>query len=142
MRYYSKTTGSTYLDTVHSSMPDDVRPIPEARYLEVFANRPLGKICAHDEEGLPVLIDRPALSPAESAEQERSWRNEQIKAVLWLRDRHRDQHDSAQLQTLSADQFNELLTYIRDLRDWPQSPSFPSRDLRPVAPAWVIDPLQ
>ncbi|CAI8890981.1 Phage tail protein [Pseudomonas sp. IT-347P] len=139
MRYYSKATGSTYLDTLHSNMPDDVVPITEDRYLEVFANRPLGKVCGHDDDGLPILIDPPAQTPFERAEQERGWRDEQINAILWLRERHRDQLDLNQLPTLTAAQFNELLTYIRNLRDWPQSSEFPSAGARPVEPAWIVE---
>ena len=142
MRYYSKTTGSTYLDSLHSTMPDDVVPITEDRYLEVFANRPLGKACGHDDEGLPILIDPPALTSVERAEQERGWRDEQINRILWLRERHRDQLDLNQSPTLTADQFNELLTYIRDLRDWPQSLEFPSADARPVKPDWIAEQPQ
>lgn len=138
MRYYSKTTGSTYLDSLHSTMPGDVVPMTEERYLEVFANRPLGKACGHDDEGLPILIDPPALTPFQRAEQERGWRDEQINAILWLRERHRDQLDLNQLPTLTSEQFNELLTYIRNLRDWPQSSEFPSAEARPVEPDWIV----
>ncbi|MEN5244297.1 phage tail protein [Pseudomonas atacamensis] len=142
MRYYSKATGSTYLDSLHSRMPDDVVPITEDRYLEVFANRPLGKVCGHDQEGLPILIDIPALTPVERAEEERGWRDEQISAILWLRERHRDQLDLNQSSTLTADQFNELLNYIRQLRDWPQSSDFPLTQARPVKPEWIAKQIE
>jgi hypothetical protein len=57
-RYYSKTTGCTYLDATHSSqMPADAVLITEARYLEVIATPTPGKIRSHDAGGLPILID-------------------------------------------------------------------------------------
>lgn len=142
MRYYSKTTGSTYLDSLHSVMPDDVVPISEARYLEVFANPPLEKVRGHDEDGMPVLLDPPAWTPEEIATVERAWRDSQIRQVQWLRDRHRDQLDMNQAPTLTTAQFSELLAYIRDLRDWPQSPAFPSPEHRPAVPVWIDSPIR
>lgn len=60
MRYYSRTTGCTYLAGVHDSMPDDACPIDEARYIAVIANPEPGKVRSHDPDGLPILIDPPA----------------------------------------------------------------------------------
>lgn len=65
MRYYSKTTGNTYLSPMHDGhMPADAVLITEARYLEVIATPHPGKIRSHDADGLPVLIDPPPPSPA------------------------------------------------------------------------------
>lgn len=64
MRYYSKTTGSTYLTGINDqAMPDDVVSITEQRFLEVLANPTPGKIRSHDADGLPILIDPPAYVP-------------------------------------------------------------------------------
>lgn len=64
MRFYSKSTGCTYLDSIHSGqMPPDAVPITEERYLEVIANPPTDKVRGHDAEGLPILIDPPPPSP-------------------------------------------------------------------------------
>ena len=63
-RFYSKTTGTTYLTAVHGSdMPADAKPIDETRYLSVIANPAPGKIRSHDAQGLPILIDPPAYLP-------------------------------------------------------------------------------
>lgn len=59
MRYYSKTTGATYLAALHSDMPEDSISIPEERYWEVIANPAPGKIRSHDAQGLPILIAPP-----------------------------------------------------------------------------------
>ncbi|SED51044.1 hypothetical protein [Pseudomonas anguilliseptica] len=67
MRYYSKTTGCTYLAGVHQNqMPADAIPITEERYLSVIANPPLDKVRGHDSEGLPILID-PTVQPLSAA---------------------------------------------------------------------------
>ncbi|MFJ2488037.1 phage tail protein [Pseudomonas sp. NPDC087639] len=142
MRYYSKSTDCTYLDRVHSVMPDDVIEISDALYQEVFANPMLGKIRSLDESGLPILIDPPGLTSEEREKLERSWRDEQINTVLWLRERHRDQLDLNQTPSLTTEQFSELLIYIRSLRDWPQSPDFPSAEARPIVPSWIAEQTQ
>lgn len=72
MRYYSPTTGCTYLLSVHQdSMPPDAIPIPEERYQAVIAGPSAGKIRSHDESGLPILIDPPpyVLTAAELCQQ-------------------------------------------------------------------------
>lgn len=63
MRYYSKSTGTTYFDALHSAIPADAVPISEDRYLQVIANPTPGKIRSHDAEGLPILIDPPLVVP-------------------------------------------------------------------------------
>lgn len=64
MRYYSKSTGCTYLKTVHGGdMPGDAVAITEERYQAVIANPPPGKIRDHDDFGLPILIDPPPPPP-------------------------------------------------------------------------------
>lgn len=138
-RYYSQQTGCTYLPSVHGSqMPADVVEIPEALYLSVIGNPEPGKVRAHDEQGLPFLVDVPKPVPDPTAE-ERAWRDGELAAVLWLRERHRDQLEIEGATTLTAEQYNELLVYLQELRDWPQSPEFPGSQHRPVAPDWIAD---
>lgn len=63
IRYYSKTTGCTYLSDRHNQMPTDAVPISDARYQEVIASPAPGKIRSHDAAGLPILIDPPVHVP-------------------------------------------------------------------------------
>ena len=70
---------------------------------------------------------------------ERAWRDSALFAVAWLRDRHRDQLDIGADTTLTAGQFSELLMYMQQLRDWPQSEAFPTPEQRPVPPPWIAD---
>lgn len=140
-RYYSQSTGCTYLLGLHPSMPDDAVEIPEALFLSVICNPPPGKIRAHDEKGLPCLVDAPA--PVEDLEsQERAWRDAELSAVLWLRERHRDQLEISETTTMTAEQFNELLVYMQELRDWPQLPDFPDSEHRPTVPDWIAEQFQ
>lgn len=81
--------------------------------------------------------DSPTPEPAEMVE--RAWRDTELASIVWLRDRHRDQLELGVETTLTADQFEELLTYMQTLRDWPQSEAFPDTSQRPVAPTWIAD---
>lgn len=138
MRFYSQSTGSTYLKGVHS-IPDDAIPISEELFLSVIGNPAPGKIRAHDASGLPILIDQPPPTEAEIAAQERQWRDAELASVLWLRERHRDQQEIGAETALMPEQFTELLTYMQALRDWPQSEAFPCTEQRPVALPWITD---
>jgi len=67
MRYYSKTTGSTYYRDIHQNIPSDAVQIGEERYLEVIANPAHGKHRSHRADGLPILIDPPLVLPSAAA---------------------------------------------------------------------------
>ncbi|WP_265532015.1 phage tail assembly chaperone [Pseudomonas saponiphila] len=141
MRYYSKSTGSTYIAGLHGSMPADAVEISEDLYFSVIGNPARGKIRAHDEQGLPYLVDAPEVVP-DPAALEREWRDDELSSVIWLRERHRDQLEIGAATTLTSDQVNELLVYLQALRDWPQSLSFPQAEHRPVPPAWITEQVQ
>lgn len=68
---------------------------------------------------------------------ERQWRDVELSARQWLRDRHRDEQDLGRPTTLSNVLFTELLSYLQALRDWPQSESFPDSQKRPKLPIWI-----
>ncbi|PFG60226.1 phage tail assembly chaperone [Pseudomonas poae] len=135
-RFYSESTQTSYLLGIHPVMPPDVVEISEALYLSVIGNPPVGKIRAHDEKGLPYLIDAPSLALDPYA-QEREWRDAELSSVMWLRERHRDQVEISDQTTLTSEQFAELLVYMQALRDWPQTSEFPDSLYRPVPPSWI-----
>ncbi len=78
----------------------------------------------------------------DQAQVERVWRDGEIERITWLRERHRDQLELGLSSTLAAEQFAELLAFIQQLRDWPQSEAFPAVELRPGAPAWLEGALE
>lgn len=61
-RFYSKTTGCTYLEGF-STIPADAVEITEQLYLDVIACPVAGKVRSHDSSGLPILIDPPPYVP-------------------------------------------------------------------------------
>lgn len=142
MRKYSQTTGTCYIVGLHTVIPLDAVDIPNERYEQVIANPVPGKVRSHDADGLPILIDPPPATADELAAAERRWRDAEIESLRWLRERHRDEVDSARPTTLTAEQSGELLDYVQALRDWPLSLDFPSAEFRPVAPPWIAEQTQ
>lgn len=67
-RFYSQSTGSTYLSAVHgSAMPADVVPIDESTYQDVIANPAAGMVRSHNAAGLPILVPAPTYNPSTEA---------------------------------------------------------------------------
>ncbi|UZE21866.1 phage tail assembly chaperone [Pseudomonas sp. B21-056] len=141
-RFYSQSTGCTYLSSIHPTMPADAVEIDGERYEAVIANPALGKVRSHDADGLPILIDPPPATDDELAAAERAWRDAEIESVRWLRERHRDEVDSARPTTLTVEQSGELLDYVQALRDWPAVQEFPDQEYRPIRPAWIPEQHQ
>lgn len=74
---------------------------------------------------------------AERSISERDWRDGELEALQWLRDRHRDEQDLGRPTTLSNEQYTEFLAYLQTLRDWPQAEDFPDSQQRPKPPHWI-----
>jgi hypothetical protein len=81
-------------------------------------------------------LDEAAMLESEQAA-ERAWRDGLLGGLFAARDRHRDELDLGIATTLTPDQFADLLAYIQQLRDWPQSEQFPVVESRPSPPAWL-----
>lgn len=112
----------------------DQNPFPEQGFIEV----PLAPPTAD----WYWSADKQAFYLPASPDTERAWRDTALDEMVWLRDRHRDQLELGVDTTLTAKQFTELLAYMQDLRDWPQSPDFPLTEHRPVAPPWIAEQHQ
>ncbi|MBK0060425.1 MULTISPECIES: phage tail assembly chaperone [Pseudomonas] len=136
-RYYSKTTGTTYLEGIHADIPMDAVTISEDLFRAIICNPPPDKLRAHDQHGLPVLIDPPAPTLEQSSNAERLWRNLQLQTSQWLVARHVEQQELNLAPTLTPSQFAELLRYRQALREWPESEGFPDDSLRPLTPSFV-----
>ena len=99
---------------------------------------PAGMRRGSDEQGRPAWIT-PEVTPEDAKQQERAWRDRQLKATDALVTRHRDELEASRPTTLTAEQYQGLQRYRLDLRDWPDSELFPAAGDRPTPPAWLID---
>lgn len=139
---FSITTGCFYDVRIHKDIPDDAVDVTDAQFQDLSTGRNTGKQIG-SKGGFLILVDPEpvVLTREESEARERAWRNAELERVKWLRERHRDQHEMGVAPALTADQFGELLAYMQDLRDWPQSELFPDSEQRPNAPSWVAEHL-
>lgn len=111
--------------------------ISAERHLSLLDAGSAGKWVRPGANGAPEITD--PLPPDDEVlkEKERAWRNAELQAYEWLVTRHRDEQDLNQANTLTAQQFVELLSYRQALREWPQSDSFFNEELRPARPDWL-----
>ena len=141
-RFYSRSTGATYLEGLHTSIPEDAIFLSDDRYDQIICNPDPSKVRSHDDQGFPVLVDRPPLSQEESAAIERAWRDGQLYETQWLVARYNEEC-SLQLTTSNTpEQYSGLLEYRQSLRDWPGAGGFPDSEQRPQAPIWIADETQ
>lgn len=141
---FSASTRGVYVPGINSSdIPDDVIEIPQAYWISLLQQLAVAAkvIGVHADTGYPILIDPPPPSIEETAGFERVWRNAQLAATDGLVARDRDELEDGGGTTLTTEQYAELQTYRRELRDWPQGPFFPFSEHRPVAPRWLAAAL-
>ena len=134
--FYAASTGGFYDDAVHVAMPDDAVEITTQLRSELLAGEAQSLVIGADERGRPVL-KTPELDRESEADRERIWRDGKIENVKWLRERHRDELEMSSDTTLTNEQYQALLAYLKDLRDWPQSEQFPKEQARPEQPDWI-----
>ena len=140
--FASKSTRGFYDVTIHASMPEDVVEISAENHAELLAGQSAGKVIAWGDDGYPVLVDPPPLTPEEAAEIERAWRDAKLAATDGVVTRHRDELEEGIATTLTVEQYTELQAYRRTLRNWPEAGEFPLIEHRPPAPLWLTGPLQ
>ncbi|MGY2375180.1 phage tail protein [Pseudomonas sp. SDO524_S393] len=136
--FYCAETGGFYLPGMQPS-DKACQAITNARHAELRSENAAGRIIAADDQGFPVTVDPPGLTSEQLGAKERSWRDRQLATATGIRDRHRDQLELAITTTLAPDQFAELLNYLQQLRDWPQSANFPMVENRPEPPSWLVE---
>ncbi|APC14515.1 phage tail protein [Pseudomonas frederiksbergensis] len=138
MVYSSKTTGLFHDPDLGGELPVDAIEISAELHAELLTGQGNGKKISFDTEP-PSLIERPPMSPEQLADIERAWRDGQLATTDSVVARHRDELEGGPTTTLKAEQYAALQVYRRELRDWPQSPGFPSQELRPAQPTWLIE---
>ncbi|MBP5108652.1 tail fiber assembly protein [Pseudomonas protegens] len=139
--FSSKSTRSFYDSTIHMSMPKDVVEIAAERHAELMAGQAAGLVIDWGKDGFPVLTDPPPPSAEDLAAVERAWRDQRLSTTDSVVTRHRDELEDGAATTLTAEQYAELQTYRRALRDWPEADKFHRTEHRPPAPVWLPEHL-
>lgn len=138
--YYSSNPRGFYDSCRHGdNIPEGAKEITAELYQELLDGMEQGKILSEDSEGYPVLIEPPPLTPEEVAAIERNWRDAKLATTDGDVTRHRDEVEEGLATTLTAEQYRDLQTYRRRLREWPESGEFPLMDHRPIAPPWLVE---
>jgi hypothetical protein len=138
---FSASTRGVYVPGINTSdIPADVIEIPRAYWVSLLQELAVTAkmISVRADNGYPVLVDTPPLAPEEAANVERFWREKQLSATDSLVARDRDELEDGGGTTLTSDQYAELQTWRRALRDWPQASYFPFSEHRPQAPLWLV----
>lgn len=141
MIYSSKTKGLFYDSDLGGDLPPDSTQISRELHQQLLSGQMEGMIINFDTEP-PSLLERPPLSMEQLAEIERGWRASQLSTTDGVVARHRDESESGMPTTLAAEQYVQLQTFRRQLRDWPQTGQFPSIEHRPIAPGWLAEHTQ
>ncbi|ANF84668.1 Phage tail protein [Pseudomonas antarctica] len=140
--FYEKTLGFDVLAERGSEVPEGAVEISVNAYAELFEGQSKQKRIAADSAGYPILVDQLAASIEVQEINERAWRDTQLKETDGVIARHRDELEAGLKSTLSTEQYNELQTYRRLLRSWPESEHFPLFDHRPFGPIWFLTQSQ
>jgi hypothetical protein len=134
--FYSPSTGGFYDPSINTEIPGDAVEISREYWMELLNGLSMGKMIVMNDQGYPVLVDRPGPTPEELQGYERSWRNQQLKATDSVVDQYRDEVERWPT-LLTPAQYLELQTYRRTLRIWPVGGELPLSEHRPAAPAWL-----
>ncbi|QTD34591.1 phage tail protein [Pseudomonas fluorescens] len=134
--FYSPSTGGFYDPSINTEMPGDVVEISSEYRTELLNGLSMGKIIVMNDQGYPVLADRPGPTPEELEYYERVWRTQQLTVTDRVVDQYRDEVERWPT-LLTPAQYLELQTYRRTLRIWPVGGELPLSEHRPPAPSWL-----
>ncbi|HGM5019492.1 TPA: tail fiber assembly protein [Pseudomonas aeruginosa] len=132
--FYPISMRETY--EASGSWPDDGVLISEEVHSRIMQEQEDGRVVCADDDGQPMTKEPPPLTEEALAAIERNWRGRQLDDTDALVARHRDELEVG-TTTLSAEQYQALQAYRRQLRDWPESGEFPLAEHRPTAPDWL-----
>ncbi len=110
--------------------------ITEAEYVALYAAERSGLVLQPGTDGRPVAVER-TYTAEQLAAQVRAQRDAKLTACEWMATRHRDQIDAGAATTLTAAQYQELLTYRPALRDITAQAGFPVDVTWSSAPGFV-----
>ncbi|ORL70321.1 phage tail protein [Pseudomonas putida] len=116
--------------------PGDAIPVESETYAKLMMGLEQGQQLCADVFGRPTTRQPDPPTVEELTAIERAWRDRQLNATDALVSRHRDELELGNT-TLTAEQYQQLQEFRRQLRDWPELTPFPSPAGRPVMPDWL-----
>ena len=122
MKMFSVSTGGFYDPAIHEKIPADAVKITEAAHAALLAGHAKGRKIAADDNGIPVLTERPAPSARVLAAAARRQRDRLLSASDWT-----------QLPDSQADQ-KAWAKHRQALRDITKQPGFPEKIDWPKGP--------
>lgn len=135
--FYRAIENGFYDPVIHYVIPVDAVEISDSLYFELLKGQESGKRIEPDRQGNPRLVDPPPLDAQTLAAIERAWRDAQLALTDPPVSRHRDEVEEGGSTSITAEQYAELQTYRRQLRNWPQGSQFPLAEHRPLTPSWL-----
>ena len=121
---------------------DELVDISEKDYTDLFSAQTSGQqLIAAGDDGYPILRPVPGPTVEELQRRERLTRDNALLSTDPLVARHRDEVEAGGATMITKAQYQQLQGYRQELRDWPESKDFPSKEKRPVAPEWLIELL-
>ena len=122
MKLYSISTGGFYDPAIHAKIPADAVKISEAAHAALLAGQAKGKAISADDNGVPVLAERPAPSASALAAAARRQRDRLLAASDWtqLPDSPVDQKAWAKHRQSLRDITKQ--SGFPDKIDWPRGP--------------------
>ena len=123
---------------LHQKMQSIFQQTCTKRCLLNWLSRAVRKCWLRTDRATRSLLTPPPLTEDETGLLERHWRDAELNAVTWLRDRHRDELELGRHTSLPAERYEHLLHYLQALREWPQAKGFPSPAHRPAPQPWLL----
>lgn len=142
--HVSESRGGFFDTRIHGEIGDPDCSIPEGAfeisddsYTALMTAAGQGQLIIPGADGYPVAVKSLSATAYELASIERAWRDSCLSTTDGVVSRHRDELEEGVRTTLAAEQYAELQTYRRALREWPQGENFPLIEHRPSAPIWL-----
>ncbi|NWD54283.1 phage tail protein [Pseudomonas veronii] len=118
----------------------DLIEISVEHYQSLLEAQSTGMRIDLDDSGRPAAMAPLGPSIETLRENDRCWRDYQLKQTDGMVSRHRDELEAGQATTLSVEHYLVLQAYRGALRDWPEHSAFPDISARPPAPTWLVLP--
>lgn len=122
--YYSATTNGFYTQRVNdNNIPEDAVELTAEEYYQLFEGQMLGKIINPDDDGNPVLVNRPEPTLEDLARAAREKRNALLADT-----------DYIMMPDYPLSDKTDVEEYRQALRDITNQPNFPETITWPVVP--------